>query len=304
MADNPNDADLRRGGVAVVIPCYNGATFCGQAIESALAQQDVPVEVIFVDDGSSDDSHVIAARYDGVRVIRQPNGGVSRARNTGLAEVRAPYVIFLDADDMLLPDAAAQAVRAFVTNDSVAITFGGSRDIDATGKVIAVKEQSFRRFALKDVFFNTIPRPSQAALRTDAVRAVGGFEEGRVLCEDFELYTRLLADGSAGVCHGGLAVDYRRHGAQATHNVSAMLNAALDVVDRALRRLPPGGEQVDAAALRRFWKQELGGFVPYEIARSLLARKWSKAASASRTFVASLPYSAIGSAKVMMGLRH
>ncbi|MDG5489264.1 glycosyltransferase [Sphingomonas sp. BGYR3] len=290
--------------IAVVIPCYNGARFCGQAIESALAQRDVTVEVIFVDDGSSDGSHAVADGFDGVTVIRQANGGVSKARNTGLAAVTAPYVLFLDSDDILLPDAAGLGIRHLGNDPESVIAFGGTNDIDSSGKVLSTRLPPARRFALEDVFFNTIPRPSQTVMRTDAVRRAGGFEVGRRMCEDFELYVRMLADGATGLCHGEPVAHYRRHPGQATHHVSEMMWAALDVVDRAEQAKIGGIGTARWAAIRRFWKQELGGFIAYELARAIAGRQWARAAKAARSYLVSQPYAGIGTFRAAFGLRN
>ena len=92
--------------VSVVIPCFNQARFLGAAIASALAQTHTPVEVVVVDDGSTDDTAAVTARFPGVRYVRQENAGLSAARNTGLGKSRGAYLAFLDADDVLLPRAA------------------------------------------------------------------------------------------------------------------------------------------------------------------------------------------------------
>src|SRR3712207_5711907 len=102
--------------VSIVIPCFNHARFVAAAIESALAQTWADCEVVVVDDGSTDDSGAIAARYDRVRVVAQPNRGLSEARNAGLAAAQGDIIIFLDADDRLRPAAAAAAVHAFADN--------------------------------------------------------------------------------------------------------------------------------------------------------------------------------------------
>src|SRR5687767_1556977 len=89
--------------VSIVIPCFNHGRFLADAIDSACAQREVTTDVMVVDDGSTDNSRDVARRYPGVRTLVQPNGGVARARNAGFAATRGDVVIFLDADDRLLP---------------------------------------------------------------------------------------------------------------------------------------------------------------------------------------------------------
>ena len=91
----------RHSHVSVVIPCYNGAQFLRETLESALAQTHPPLEVIVIDDGSTDDSAVIAESFgEPIRVIRQENQGESVARNRGIDEAKGEWIAFLDADDL------------------------------------------------------------------------------------------------------------------------------------------------------------------------------------------------------------
>jgi len=100
--------------VTVVVNNYNYARFLGEAIESALAQTYSPLEVIVVDDGSTDESRGVIARYaDRITAVLKENGGQASAFNAGFAAARGDIVIFLDADDVMLPTAVARAVDLF-----------------------------------------------------------------------------------------------------------------------------------------------------------------------------------------------
>jgi hypothetical protein len=99
--------------ISVITPCYNGGKYLRETIESVLAQTYPPLEMIVVDDGSTDDSAAIAESFGPpVRVIRQTNQGESAARNRGIAEARGDYLHFLDADDLLHPEAFARLADA------------------------------------------------------------------------------------------------------------------------------------------------------------------------------------------------
>ena len=90
--------------VSVVIPCYNGARFLAATLDAVLSQQGVDLDVIVVDDGSTDESaHIVEARYPSARLFRQVNGGVARARHRGVEQARHDWVAFVDADDIWLP---------------------------------------------------------------------------------------------------------------------------------------------------------------------------------------------------------
>ena len=99
--------------VSIIIPVFNGADHVRDAIASALAQQPAPLEVIVVDDGSTDETPAaLAAQGDRIRVVRQANAGVSAARNKGAAQARGEWLLFLDADDRLQPGALAALLKA------------------------------------------------------------------------------------------------------------------------------------------------------------------------------------------------
>jgi glycosyltransferase involved in cell wall biosynthesis len=99
--------------ISVITPCYNGAMYLRQTIESVLTQTYPPLEMIVVDDGSTDDSAAIAESFGPpVRVIRQRNAGTAAARDAGLALAQGEYIHFLDGDDLLQPDSFAAAPDA------------------------------------------------------------------------------------------------------------------------------------------------------------------------------------------------
>jgi glycosyltransferase involved in cell wall biosynthesis len=119
--------------VSVIITNYNYGRFVGQAIDSALRQTYPQVEVIVVDDGSTDNSREVIAGYgDHIRARWQANAGQGAAYNMGFALSRGEIVVFLDSDDMLEPDAIAQAVAAFGAD--VSKTQYYLRAVDADGQ--------------------------------------------------------------------------------------------------------------------------------------------------------------------------
>lgn len=113
--------------VSILIPCHNAAPFLGATLESAFAQTGPAIEVILVDDGSTDDSVAIARPFEprGLRIIAQPNRGASAARNTALRAARGDFIQFLDADDLLAPDKIARQVEALARTE---------RDVLASGE--------------------------------------------------------------------------------------------------------------------------------------------------------------------------
>jgi glycosyltransferase involved in cell wall biosynthesis len=114
-----------RSLVSTIIPCYNGEPYLAEAIESVLAQTQPPREVIVVDDGSTDGTREVAARFTGaVRYRRQPRGGAARARNHGLELATGALLAFLDADDLWAPDKLERQVAALDADPALGIVCG------------------------------------------------------------------------------------------------------------------------------------------------------------------------------------
>jgi glycosyltransferase involved in cell wall biosynthesis len=125
--------------VSVIITNFNYARFLEHAIESAIAQSYGPVEIIVVDDGSTDDSAAIIRGYgDRVIPVFKQNGGQASAFNAGLARSHGEIVIFLDADDVLLPDIVHRVTRAFAANPTAAKVHYRMEMIDAEGQRLGV----------------------------------------------------------------------------------------------------------------------------------------------------------------------
>src|SRR6266542_2149387 len=99
--------------VSIVIVCYNQARYLREAIQSALAQTFADIEVLVVDDGSTDNTRDVALSFPRVRYIHQGNQGLAAARNTGIRETTGPYLLFLDADDRLYPEAVQSNMECF-----------------------------------------------------------------------------------------------------------------------------------------------------------------------------------------------
>lgn len=168
--------------VSVIIPAYNAAGFIHHAIESALAQTHRPLEVIVVDDGSSDDTAAVAARYP-VRVIRQANGGPGSARNTGVQAARGEWIALLDHDDTWAPDKTRQQL-AYVTEGISAVFCEKVPDSDGA---------SFEQLYWRNLGGN----PSSTLIRRDVLLAIGLFDADRALMgvDDYNLWQRFVLQG-------------------------------------------------------------------------------------------------------------
>jgi len=116
--------DMAPDKISVVIPCFNASRFIAATIDSVLAQKGVELEVIVVDDGSSDGSaRTVRSAYPEVRVFEQPNHGVAVARNTGIQQSRHDWIAFVDADDIWLPDKLALQAELLATDPEARMAY-------------------------------------------------------------------------------------------------------------------------------------------------------------------------------------
>jgi glycosyltransferase involved in cell wall biosynthesis len=128
--------------VSVIIPYFHQAHFLRATIESVLRQTYRRYELVVVDDGSTERAAEAAASYPEIKLIRQSNQGVSAARNRGFRESAGEFVVFLDADDLLLPDALSTGVDALWARPRAAFVYGYGRVINADGNRLPSPRQS------------------------------------------------------------------------------------------------------------------------------------------------------------------
>jgi glycosyltransferase involved in cell wall biosynthesis len=222
-----------RGAVAVVIPTFNHAHFLADAIGSVMAQTHPADEIIVVDDGSTDNPGSIVAQFPKVRLIRQDNRGLSAARNTGLQSCTTSHVVFLDADDRLLPIALETGLKFANFRTDCAFIYGGYRLISENGGLIDP-------FVLSPVYGdphvaflrrNLIGAPCSVMYRRDCLLAIGGFDETLRRLEDHDIYLRITQRYSI-ASHSEIVAEYRKHGRNMSNNFSEQLRVALEVLDR------------------------------------------------------------------------
>jgi glycosyltransferase involved in cell wall biosynthesis len=217
--------------VSIVIPCYNHARFLPEAIQSALAQVHDDIEVIVVDDGSTDESAEVADGL-GVRVVRQENQGLSRARNAGLAVSTGGVVIFLDADDRLRPDAARTGLAALTRVPAAMLAVGRCQLVDEQGAPLATDQPRITtRFYEELLRSNYIWTPALVAFRRRVFTDVGGFDPGVNPAADYDMYLR-VARRFAFAPHDTVVAEYRQHGASMSRDPVLMLDATRHVLRR------------------------------------------------------------------------
>lgn len=215
--------------VSVVMPAYNARPYLEQAIRSVLDQDYPAIELIVVDDGSSDGTPDDAARFGArVRVLRQHNAGPAAARNKGMAAARGELIAFLDADDVWLPGKLSAQVRCLREHPAVAIVYGGFLRwcANADGAFAPPPAPLVAKPALPlvagqsgwiytDLLFDNIVHVITAMVRRPVLDCLGGFDETLRTGEDYDFWLRASRQFQAARLNQTLAC-YRLHAASTT----------------------------------------------------------------------------------------
>jgi glycosyltransferase involved in cell wall biosynthesis len=218
--------------VSVVITCYNHGRFLADAIESVLRQRHGPKEIVVVDDGSSDDTAAVAARFP-VKYVFQRNAGLSAARNTGCLESHGPFLVFLDADDRLLPDALSAGVSQLEMRPEAGMTYGRYVHMDGDGHTIGrpVENPIDEDPYLSLLRYNVIGMHATVMYRRSALVSVGMFDSGLRAAEDYELYLR-CARRFPIIPHMAVVAEYRKHDTNMSNDSALMMRSIIRVLRR------------------------------------------------------------------------
>jgi len=208
------------GRISVVMPCFNSARFLAEAIESVHAQGYGDVELIVVDDGSTDESLSILRRHDGaIRLIEQSRRGPYPARNAGLAVCTGEFVAFLDSDDLWRPD-ALQLLHDALTRHGADLAYCGWQNVGDTVQGEPFVPPAYEKDDPVEQFLRSCPWPIHAALvKRSLVRQLGGFSERRFSSMDYDFWLRALALTRNMVRVPEVLATYRWHG---TGQISAV----------------------------------------------------------------------------------
>jgi glycosyltransferase involved in cell wall biosynthesis len=236
--------------VSVVVPTHDRRDVLPEALDSVLAQEGVSLELIVVDDGSTDATDaMLRERYGAesrLRVVRQPQAGPSAARNRGVAEARGAFVAFLDSDDRFLPGNLAGQVAALEANPSADLAvcdvrFAGDWRRRA-GMTMFGREGWIPPTSLEAMGRGASAAPSSMVLRLEAARALP-FDEGLVWFEDVDFLFRFHLAGRALLLNRDVLAEWRHIEHAGAPRLSSdapdrALAARIHVMERYLSRAP------------------------------------------------------------------
>lgn len=229
--------------VSILIPCHNGAGFVAEAIDSALGQTYSNIEVIVVDDGSTDSSGEILAGYgERIRWKTIPNSGACAARNEALRMAKGEYIQFLDADDLLMPDKIARQLPELVDGEFDLVFCRGT--IFGDGKPERAKKNRILSPVGVDSFAYCLKQGlgMHAPLhRRELLDQVGGFRPGVQMAQEYDLHLRLAAAGARIAFQDALLCRVRHHPggeriSRLARPAGAFLRVLLDLTHELMRR--------------------------------------------------------------------
>jgi glycosyltransferase involved in cell wall biosynthesis len=224
--------------ISVVIPVYNGEAFVANAIDSVLAQEDAAFELIVIDDGSTDATPAIIARYgDKISVYSQPNAGEGAARNAALPHMRGELALFLDADDLIPPGYLNRFACAARNAPKIEVFHCGWHAVGFDGELLYTVDepQPYDSDPFHQLLSWGSPAINAVLVRRSALARMGGFDPTLRVQADFDFCMRLAACGARfrGV-PGNLAIVRRRADSVSATRRHELAAAAVAVMERHL----------------------------------------------------------------------
>lgn len=296
--------------VSVIIPAYNCQRFLRQTIESILAQRDVSLEIIVINDGSTDETGEIAKSFGSpVRVINQENSGVCRARNLGLQESQGEFIAFMDHDDYWLPLKLSEQLRAFDTYPAAGVVFTNFRwwRPDQSGYYELLDTQSesemsetlvldpeYCGWIYHRMLFDSWVLTSTALSRREVFTHCGAFDETLPFSEDWDLWLRVSRKFQF-VKLASMSTLYRQHPTQGSRVVRDIDYRTI-LIEKALRTwgyCGPDGQCADARSLSRRLAEYHTQFALHHVrsgSKTIALRSFIKALRADLTYVRSGAY--------------
>ena len=243
--------NLNKRRVSVVMPAYNADQFVNASVESALGQNFTGMEVVVVDDGSTDQTIAQLQRIGDsrLRVIEREHQGLAATLNAAACAAEGCYIAFLDADDLWLENKLARHVAFLDAHPDIDVTFSWSRVIDEHGRPVSIHSHRWRgalsfQQLLADFMIRTM---SAVVMRKSAIEQAGGFSLTLPRCIDLDFFLRvaLLRPNNVHAIPETLTL-YRRHSGQRTRN-RELMQQAWNQVFESMRRLAPA----ETAAVER-----------------------------------------------------
>jgi len=228
---------VARAAVSVVMPVHDGERYLREAIASVRRQAHAPIEIVIVDDGSTDGTAALAATLGAdIRLIRQPRAGVTISRNRGVRAARGEFIAFLDCDDMWTDDKLATQLPILAEHADIEVVLGHTRRMwipeggdGAPGEVRLTDPELALHLGA-------------ALIRRSIFGGAGAFDETLPRAEDWDWFMRMREQGRTVVVHPEVMLLYRRHGANMSNEGPESMTSLVRMLHRSLERRRSRGE--------------------------------------------------------------
>ena len=219
--------------ISVVIPSYNRKYFLKRSIDSAINQTKKPLEIIVVDDGSTDGTEaMIKSDYDFVKFIKQKNKGVSAARNIGIKVSIGEWICFLDSDDEWKKDKLEKQINAMKCNPGY--KFFHSNEIWIKNGLRINQKKKHKKYG-GDIFDKCLDMcrisPSSVMIDKTVFDEVGNFNEDLVVCEDYELWLRICDKYRVFFIDEPLIIKHGGHQGQLSYSIESIENHRIKALE-------------------------------------------------------------------------
>jgi glycosyltransferase involved in cell wall biosynthesis len=183
------------GLISIIVPCYNQGIYLKETIQSALASSYRPLEILIINDGSTDNSLELAqeleTQHPEVRVLDQANAGVTKARNAGIAAAQGEYILPLDGDDLISPAYIEQGLAILASRPEVKVVYCQAEKFSSSGR----KPWKLKPFSLQQLAKDNMIFVSALFRKADALAVRGFSEDMKLGREDWEFWIKLLKNG-------------------------------------------------------------------------------------------------------------
>jgi glycosyltransferase involved in cell wall biosynthesis len=226
--------------ISVIIPAYNAASFIEETLRSVQAQTYGNLEILVVDDGSSDETWKIIELFSKkdpriVPIKHEVNAGLAATRNTALKQAQGELIAFLDADDVWLPEKTSRQADLFRLQPHVNLTFTNYYLWDGT-KDVGLRYNKPKDFSTDNLHVKIIYAcpfaPSSVMVRHDFLRRVGGFDPSFPGVEDWDLWLRMADTGMESKCVREPMFRYRLHPGNMSKNTIKMSEGSVRVLEK------------------------------------------------------------------------
>jgi len=225
-----------QSSISVIIPTHNRSHTIARALDSVMAQSVQPLEIIIIDDGSTDDTgELLKTHYPQVKLYRQSNHGVSHARNRGIESANGEWIAFLDSDDAWYPGKLEAQLRELERSPEVRLCHSDEHWI-RNGKRINQRLRHAKRGGR--IFQHCLPlcaiSPSASLIHHTVFTDLGNFDENLPACEDYDFWLRFTAREPVAYCDAPLVIKHGGHQDQLSRKFMAMDRFRLIALEKIL----------------------------------------------------------------------